>query len=207
MKLCWAYVCQYTVHQVLDLSYNFNISKKTSYDISDYYCTSFLREVFTIMIQSAWQPFCLLYKLHLANIFTVQRRVRGYNHRKLFAQKSEECQRVSSKRINNDWAHCTSDVCFEVILRGSWIVSWQVRLTLEYSEAIKTWLHVVIWRAQSPFKCLPGSYAEGCVLSFDKCSLHSRIIPRSFTQGCISSFEERNRHSKVFRGYFCRVGT
>jgi hypothetical protein len=64
----------------------------------------------------------LLYLLHLADIVTVQRRVRGYNHQMLFAQKYEERQRVSSKRINNNRAHGTSNVCFEVILRGSWIV-------------------------------------------------------------------------------------
>ena len=65
----------------------------------------------------------LPYILHLADIVTVQWRVRGYNHRKLFAQKYEERQRVSSKRINNNRAHCTSNVCFEVILRGLWIVN------------------------------------------------------------------------------------
>ena len=53
----------------------------------------------------------------------------GYNTRKLFARKYEERQRVSSRRINDNRAHCTSNVCFEVIIRGSCIVEWRVRLT------------------------------------------------------------------------------
>jgi hypothetical protein len=111
----------------------------------------------------------LPYTLHLADIVTVEGRVRGYNHRKLFAQKYEERQRVSSKRINNNRAHCTSNVCFEVILRGSWIVDWRVRLTFtvfrghfemvacrrltsaiaiqKLSEVIRRGLRIVVWRA------------------------------------------------------------
>jgi hypothetical protein len=66
---------------------------------------------------SEYDPECmailrLLYILHLADIVTVQRHVRGYNHQKLFAQKYEERQQVSSKRINNNRAHCTSNICF-----------------------------------------------------------------------------------------------
>ncbi len=80
----------------------------------------------------------LLYRLHLADIVTVHRRVRGYNHWKLFARKYEERQRVSSKRINDNRAHHTSNVCFEVILRGSCILDWQVQLTFRVcSEVIR----------------------------------------------------------------------
>jgi hypothetical protein len=118
---------------------------------------------------------CSLYILHLADIVTVQRRIRGYNHRKLFAQKYEERQQVSLKRINNNLAHCTSNVCFEVILRGLWIVDWWGsaidirvfrghldmvacrRLTSaiaiqKFSEVIRRGLRIVVWRAKSPFK-------------------------------------------------------
>jgi hypothetical protein len=54
----------------------------------------------------------------------------GYNTRKLvFARKYEERQRVSLRRINDNRAHCTSNVGFEVIRRGSCIIEWQVWLT------------------------------------------------------------------------------
>ena len=41
----------------------------------------------------------LPYILHLADIVTVQRHVKGCNHRKLFAQKNEERQRYLRREL------------------------------------------------------------------------------------------------------------
>ena len=129
-----------------------------------------------------------LYRLHLTDIVTIKRCVRGYNHQKLFARKYEEPQRVSLKRINDNRAHYTSNVCFKVILRGSCIVNWQgvqflaVRVC---SEVLRRGLHIVVWRAQSPIEKFSEVIRRGTVA-------YRRLTSAIDIQ-------------KVFRGHLLRV--
>lgn len=72
------------------------------------------------MIQSAWRSFVCYtdYIFTLADIVTVQRRARGYIHRKVYAKKYEEHQRKIAEQVERDNVRQSSAVHIQRVFRG-----------------------------------------------------------------------------------------
>ena len=74
------------------------------------------------MIQSAWQSF-VYYTYFISTISSLYSGALEATIIESYLLKNiRNTSELLSKRINNNRAHGTSNVCFEVILRGSWIV-------------------------------------------------------------------------------------
>ena len=75
------------------------------------------------MIQSAWQSF-VRYTYFILPILSLYSGAYEATIIESYLLKNiRNTSELLSKRINNNnRAHCTSNVCFEVILRGLWIV-------------------------------------------------------------------------------------
>ena len=104
---------------------------------------------------------CLQNRLHLANIVTVQRRVRDYNDRKLFARN----MRNASEYLRRE------STTIERTTHPTYV-------SRSFSEGHVSSIDEYDWHSE----CVLRSYAEGCILSFDERNRHSKRFPRSYTE-------------------------